>query len=73
MAFQEKNPELDKQIARCLAVGMSQSEISQHFKLQCIEPNSLSIIEKKINQMKKDHKANTLFHLAVILKKKGWF
>lgn len=73
MPFQETNPELDKQIAKCLSVGMTQDEISKHFKAQSITPNSVSIIEKKIKQMKADHGANTLFHLAVILKKKGWF
>lgn len=71
MPFQETNPELDKLIATSLAAGLTQSEISQHFKKQGIKPNSLSIIEKKIKQMKEDHKANTLFHLAVILRKKG--
>lgn len=71
MAFQETNPELDKLIAHSLASGLTQSEISILFKKQNITPNSISIIEKKIKQMKEDHKANTLFNLAVILRKKG--
>jgi uncharacterized protein (DUF2164 family) len=69
MPFQETNPEFEKLVAQALAAGLIQSEISQHFKKQGIKPNSLSIIEKKIKQMKEDHKANTLFHLAVILRK----
>lgn len=71
MAFQETNPELDKLITQSLASGLTQSEISILFKKQNITPNSISIIEKKIKQMKEEHKANTLFHLAVILRKKG--
>lgn len=73
MPFQETNAELDRQIAICLSTGMTQDELVAHFKLQNITPNSKSAIEKKIKQMKADHGANTLFHLAVILKKKGWF
>lgn len=69
--YQETNPELEKLIAQSLASGLSQSEISELFKTQGIKPNSLSTIEKYIKQMKEDYKANTLFHLAVILRKKG--
>lgn len=72
MQYQETNPELDKLIAQSLAAGLTQSEISLLFKKQNITPNSVSIIEKKIKRMKEEHKANTLFHLAVILRKKGF-
>lgn len=71
MPFQETNPELEKLIAQSLAAGLLQSEISELFKKQNITPNSVSIIEKKIKYMKDKYKANTLFHLAVILRKKG--
>lgn len=71
MPFQETNPELEKLIAQSLAAGLTQSEISELFKNQNITPNSVSIIEKKIKYMKETYKANTLFHLAVILRKKG--
>lgn len=70
MPFQETNPELEKLIATSLASGLTQSEISELFKKQNITPNSLSIIEKNIKRMKEKYKANTLFHLAVILRKK---
>lgn len=71
MPFQETNPELEKLIAQSLASGLTQSEIADLFKKQNITPNSLSIIEKNIKRMKENHKANTLFHLAFILRKKG--
>lgn len=71
MPFQETNPELEKLIAQSLAAGLTQREISELFKKQNITPNSVSVIEKKIKEMKGKNKANTLFHLAVILRKKG--
>lgn len=73
MSFEETNPELDRHIAVAMSVGLTQDEIVEHFKLQNIKPNSKSIIEKTIKKMKVEHNAKTLFHLAVILKKKGWF
>lgn len=69
--YQETNPELEKLIAQSLASGLSQSEVSELFKKQGIKPNSLSTIEKYINHMKQKYEANTLFHLAVILRKRG--
>lgn len=64
------NPELDKKIIDCLAAGLTQQEISTHFKSQRITPNGLRTIEDRINVIKAEHRANTLFHLAIILTRK---
>lgn len=65
------NPELDKMIIEALSAGLTQYEISELFKSRSIKPNGLRTIEDRINVIKAEHKANTLFHLAVILKRKG--
>lgn len=70
MRSQETNPDLDGLIIKSLAAGLTQPEIANLFKKQNITPNSPSIIEKRIRAIKELHKANTLFHLAVILRKK---
>lgn len=63
--------EHDILILKALAGGLTQSGVSEHFIKMGITPNSVSIIEKRINKMKKEHRANTLFHLALIVKRKG--
>jgi len=63
--------ETDILILQSLSAGLTQSEISEHFKKMGITPNSVSIIEKRINKMKKEYRANSLFHLALIVKRKG--
>lgn len=59
---------LNKKIVKSLSSGMTQKEVSNHFKKKGIKPNSLSIIEKRLKLMRKEYKAKTLFHLALILK-----
>ncbi len=71
MNTKEQNPEVDNLILQSLSAGLTQSEISDHFVKMGIVPNSLSTIEKRINKMKKEYRANTLFHLALIVKRKG--
>lgn len=61
----------DIKILELLAKGFKQNEISIQFKKKEIIPNSTSIIEKRINKLKKKYKAKTNFHLAVILTKDG--
>lgn len=50
-----------------LKEGYSQQQISDKFKEQNIKPNSLSIIEKYVKDIKALYNAKTLFHLAIIL------
>lgn len=71
MAFQQTNPDLEELIIKALAAGLIQPEIVELFKKQNITPNSPSIIEKTIRRIREEHKANTLFQLALILQKKG--
>ena len=58
---------IDVEIIKGLKRGLNCAELSMHFKSNDIKPNSLSIIEKRLKIIKKYHKANTLFHLAIIL------
>jgi len=71
MNTKEQNPELDTLILQSLAGGLEQKEIHLHFKKMGITPNSISIIEKRIKGLKLEHKANTLFQLALIVKRKN--
>lgn len=68
---EEKKPGLEIQILQALSAGLKQSEISEHFKKMAITPNSVSIIEKTINKMKREYRAGNLFQLALIVKRKG--
>jgi transcriptional regulator len=63
---------IDRKICQLLAKGMTQREISDHLKLKAIEPNSVSIIEKRIKKLKKEFGAKTFFQLAVILTKRKY-
>ena len=49
---------------KLLAEGYSQQEVAEKLNI------SLSTLEKFINAQKKEHKAKSLFHLAVILCRK---
>lgn len=61
--------EINLKIVKLLAKGYKQNEISDYLKKNDIEPNSVSIIEKRLRKLKKAYKAKTNFHLAVILTK----
>lgn len=71
MNLENPKHDIETLILQSLAAGLTQSEISEHFKKMAITPNSISIIEKTINKMKREYRANTLFHLALIVKRKG--
>lgn len=58
-------------ILELLALGLNQKDISQYLKKKGITPNSVSIIEKRLRKIKEEYNAKTLFHLALILKKKN--
>lgn len=60
---------MEEKILEYLFMGMTQVEISEELKKNNITPNSLSSIEKKLKQIKEIYRANTMFHLAVILSK----
>lgn len=60
---------MEEKMIECLFKGMTQVEISDELKRENVKPNSLSSIEKKLKQIREKYKANTMFHLAVILSK----
>lgn len=56
-----------KFLTQYLIEGYTQPEISEIFKENNINPNSLSSIEKEIKRLKEFHKAKTMCHLGAIL------
>jgi DNA-binding NarL/FixJ family response regulator len=54
-----------------LSKGQSQDEISQYFKQKNISPSSLSSIEKRLNMLRIQFKANNVIHLVAIAKDLG--
>ncbi|WP_299121990.1 hypothetical protein [uncultured Tenacibaculum sp.] len=60
---------IDLKIVQLLAKGYKQNEVSKELKNKGVVPNSISIIEKRINKLKKKFNAKTNFHLAVLLTK----
>lgn len=61
----------DIQVVKLLSTGLSQEEISQKFKDNNISPNSLSTIEKRLNKLRIQFKANNAIHLVAIVKDLG--
>ena len=61
----------DIQVVKLLSTGISQEEISQKFKDNNISPNSLSTIEKRLNKLRIQFKANNAIHLVAIVKDLG--
>ena len=61
----------DVELLRHLAMGHSQTEISNIFKQQQLRPSSLSAIEKQLNRLKDRFKANNVVHLVAIVKDLG--
>ncbi|SIS71885.1 MULTISPECIES: hypothetical protein [Chryseobacterium] len=53
-----------------LKEGLNQHEIAEKLKKENIKPNSLSSIEKRLNQIRHYYDAKTMFHLACILHNK---
>ena len=61
----------DIELVKQLSYGFSQEEISISFKEKNISPNSLSSIEKHLNKLKIQFKANNATHLVAIVKDLG--
>ena len=61
----------DIELLKFLAKGWSQDEISAKLKKTSIKPNSLSSIEKKLNRIKDNFRANNTTHLVAIVKDLG--
>ena len=61
----------DIQLIKQMANGLSQDEISQLFKKNNISPSSLSTIEKRLNKLRIQFKANNAIHLVAIAKDLG--
>lgn len=63
--------EYDIELIKQLANGLSQDEISGLFKSNNTTPNSLSSIEKRLNRLRIQFKANNAIHLVAIVKDLG--
>lgn len=66
--------EIDKydiELLKQLSEGMSQEGISISFKKRNIQPNGLSSIEKRLNKLRIQFKANNAIHLVAIVKDLG--
>ncbi|MGG5487617.1 response regulator [Gaetbulibacter sp. PBL-D1] len=63
--------EFDIQLINLLSKGWSQDDISEDLKTKNISPNSLSTIEKRLNKLKVQFKANNTIHLVAITKDLG--
>jgi len=61
----------DIELLRCLSIGMTQSEISEIFRIQHKKTSSTSSIEKRLNKLKAYFKANNTIHLVAITKDMG--
>jgi len=61
----------DIDLIKQLSQGISQEQISEVYKQKNISPSSLSSIEKKINKLKDQFKANNTTHLVAIVKDIG--
>ncbi len=54
-----------------LSNGLSQKQISSYFKQNNLSPSSVSSIEKQINKLKDQFKANNAVHLVAMVKDLG--
>lgn len=63
--------DFDIELIKQLANGLSQDEISELFKTNNTTPNSLSSIEKRLNRLRIQFKANNAIHLVAIVKDLG--
>ncbi len=61
----------DIELIKQLSLGLSQSEISKLFAKKGISPRSLSSIEKRLNRLRIQFKANNAIHLVAIVKDLG--
>jgi DNA-binding NarL/FixJ family response regulator len=58
-------------IVQLLSKGLSQDDISLYFKKNNISPSSLSSVEKRLNKLRIQFKANNAIHLVAIVKDLG--
>jgi len=63
--------DFDLLLVEKLSHGLSQDEISSEFKTKNISPSSLSSIEKRLNKLKIEFKANNAIHLVSKVKDLG--
>ena len=63
--------EFDLLLLENLSRGMTQEEISLHFKQKQLSPSSLSAIEKRLNRLKVQFRANNTIHLVAKVKDLG--
>ena len=63
--------DFDIQLINLLSKGLSQEDISDDLKSKSITPNSLSTIEKRLNKLKIQFRANNSIHLVAITKDLG--
>lgn len=61
----------DIALVKQLSEGLSQEEVSIYLKKNNISPNSLSSVEKRLNKLKDQFKANNAIHLVAIVKDLG--
>jgi DNA-binding NarL/FixJ family response regulator len=61
----------DINLLKLLSKGLSQDEISEHLKTCNIVPSSLSSIEKRLNKLRLQFKANNAIHLVATAKDLG--
>ncbi|MBU2929418.1 DNA-binding response regulator [Winogradskyella psychrotolerans] len=61
----------DVTLLKMLSQGQSQDDISTILKSNGIHPNSLSTIEKRLNKLREQFKANNAIHLVAITKDLG--
>ena len=66
-----QDSDFDLLLVEKLSLGLSQDEISSDFKLHKIVPSSLSSIEKRLNKLKLQFKANNAIHLVAKVKDLG--
>ena len=61
----------DIALMRHLAKGLSQKEISDHFRDVNMQPNSLSSVEKRVGKLCIHFKAKNAIHLVAMVKDLG--
>ena len=61
----------DIELVKLLSNGLSQDDISLHLKNNNISPSSLSSVEKRLNKLRIQFKANNAIHLVAIVKDLG--
>ncbi len=61
----------DIELVKQLSMGFSQEDISVLFKSKNISPCSLSSVEKRLNRLRTQFKANNVIHLVAITKDLG--